>query len=504
MKKYSTTNLDNNFIKGETLNVLNNLKMEIPKNDDFFKHIKFILEKFSTKPLISQKEISKELAIEKKELLKLNYIIQNSEEFQNLIVKNSPARKYWNTIIPFAALTEKVLKNEFSFPKRIAIFPGVSCMFYCGFCGRNQKAKYPTSILTNSSLTFNRLFDESPKETAFSISGGLEPLTNPRIGEMITYAKQSGFKIPLITNGYSLTENFLNKTPGIWDLDSLRISLYGVDKESYHFITRVEKSFEMVKRNSINFLLKRNINNKNLKFGFNFIIIPENIDQLLKIPYLVKDINEQVGSKNGINFLTLRDDYQSVTGGEESLDTERKYRLSNKIEKNERLRLIEVLEEFEKLRVNYCPELHVDYGYSLENLSRGIFDSGLIKNDGLKMRKFGFTQLSVAIDLHGDVFLYREAGFLNREGNSKMIIGRIDKYNSLKNIIQKFLDKKKPILYEKHDNRFMDSFDHVLTSLVNQAEEDEKYDIPFLKGPVKERNFLKKMKLGNNWYSDEV
>ena len=38
----------------------------------------------------------------------------------------------------------------------------------------------------------------------------------------------------------------------------------------------------------------------------------------------------------------------------------------------------------------------------------------------------------------------------------------------------------------------MDSFDHVLTSLVNQAEEDENYDIPFIKGPIRERNLLKK------------
>ena len=36
-------------------------------------------------------------------------------------------------------------------------------------------------------------------------------------------------------------------------------------------------------------------------------------------------------------------------------------------------------------------------------------------------------------------------------------------------------------------------FDHA--TLVNQAEEDENYDIPFIKGPIRERNLLKKMKL---------
>ena len=110
-----------------------------------------------------------------------------------------------------------------------------------------------------------------------------------------------------------MTESFLEKNPGIWDSDSLRISLYGVDAESYEFITRVRKGFKQVYNNTISFLKKRNQINKNLKFGFNFIIIPENLHQLLQIPELIKRINENVLNGEGVNFLTLRDDYQSVT-----------------------------------------------------------------------------------------------------------------------------------------------------------------------------------------------
>ena len=39
-------------------------------------------------------------------------------------------------------------------------------------------------------------------------SGGLEPLTNPKIGELVNYAKSKNIKLPIITNGYSLTESF--------------------------------------------------------------------------------------------------------------------------------------------------------------------------------------------------------------------------------------------------------------------------------------------------------
>ena len=42
-----------------------------------------------------------------------------------------------------------------------------------------------------------------------SISGGLEPLTNPQLDELIRHAKSLGIRVPLITNGYSLTPNYL-------------------------------------------------------------------------------------------------------------------------------------------------------------------------------------------------------------------------------------------------------------------------------------------------------
>ena len=39
------------------------------------------------------------------------------------------------------------------------------------------------------------------------------------------------------------------------------------------------------------------------------------------------------------------------------------------------------------------------------------------------MSPSGYPQLSVAVDSLGDVFLYREAGFLDRPGNDKFKAG---------------------------------------------------------------------------------
>ena len=100
--------------------------------------------------------------------------------------------------------------------------------------------------------------------------------------------------------------------------------MYGVDEESYYFITRLKKSYSMVIKNSINFLKQRNEINPKLKFGLNFIVIPENIDQVLKILNLVGEINNNVTNGRGVDFITLRDDFQSATGHEEDAEEEKK------------------------------------------------------------------------------------------------------------------------------------------------------------------------------------
>ena len=52
---------------------------------------------------------------------------------------------------------------------------------------------------------------------------------------------------------------------------------------------------------------------------------------------------------------------------------------------------------------------------------------------GTDMRKSAYPQVSVAVDSYGDVFLYREAGFLDRPGNDKFILGRISEDKSFFN-----------------------------------------------------------------------
>ena len=304
---------------------------------------------------------------------------------------------------------------EYQYPFRLALFPGLSCM-YCGFCGRNQNVNIEVVLWGEQDL--KTLFQICENST--SISGGLEPLTNSGLSDIISHAKSEGVRVPLITNGHMLTSKYLQRNPGIWDLDSLRISLYGVDEESTYFVTRHKKAYQLVKSNMIEFLKLRNENNPDLKFGLNYIILPENIDTLLGLLDYVNEVNSQVDNGRGVDFITIREDFGSVTEINDDVDKQvegRKYHLDGLMTDEQRTQLIDVFKEFNERKDKECPEIHVDFGYAMVALGDGVLGKPLARVTGEQMRKSGYPQMSVAIDSLGYVFLYREAGFLDRPGN---------------------------------------------------------------------------------------
>jgi dTDP-4-amino-4,6-dideoxy-D-glucose ammonia-lyase len=252
-----------------------------------------IIHHLSQMPWYLQKNLIEDTGLSKDNLIKLNKLIHDSDFLQQMIVFEGLGRKYWNTMLSHvkSGNIEKVINYEYSLPLRLTLFPGMSCMYYCGFCGRNQKAKYnPKEVLKVGAQKFKTAISSLPKGSTISISGGLEPLTNMKLGEIITYGKKLGYKIPLITNAHMLTPKYLEMQPGIWDLDSLRVSLYGTDPESTFHITRHPKAYELVKNNIIEFIKERNRKKSSLKIGLNYIIIPENLHTVLPLLDYINDI----------------------------------------------------------------------------------------------------------------------------------------------------------------------------------------------------------------------
>ena len=101
-------------------------------------------------------------------------------------------KQYWkNTIVPLtqSGTINNVLDNEYSYPHRIGLHIGQSCMFWCTFCGRNMdtNAAYKKSELKATTPDIVNLIKRSPNNDPyrFYLSGGLETLTNPDLMKLI-------------------------------------------------------------------------------------------------------------------------------------------------------------------------------------------------------------------------------------------------------------------------------------------------------------------------------
>jgi dTDP-4-amino-4,6-dideoxy-D-glucose ammonia-lyase len=155
---------------------------------------------------------------------------------------------------------------------------------------------------------------------------------------------------------------------------------------------------------------------------------------------------------------------------------------------DERARLVAMFAQLEERRRREdLVDLHVDFGYALYPESQGVVGQPLEMVNYADMRPVGYPQVSVAVDLLGDVYLYREAAFLERPGAKRYIIGRLSPTRSLEDVVAEFLASGRTIEPLPGETGYFDIFDHVVTKLLNQADEDQRFGVPFEDGPVRDR-----------------
>lgn len=365
------------------------------------------------------------------------------------------ANRYWNnTIYPLLlnGYLKHAVEETYAYPNRIGLYPGMTCQFFCSFCGRNYNAKYDQDVIDKSFDVFKKVIDQDPKQDdfwqdRFRISGGLEPLTNPHIGNIISYGNQKGFKMQMYTNGYALTERFLERQQGILDLEILRISLYGHDQESYYKVTKNKKGYSIVKENLKNFCRLVSQTNSKLKLGVNFIILPGHSQDLINVFQMIREINSASDFK--ISFITLREDFSQS---------------ANYISNEERQRLRDMFLEIEKEN-----DIHIDYGYALHNVRHNIIDGPLKMASHDQMDRHGFPQIATNVDSLGNLYVYHESNFLERPGSTRYIIGNIIN-NSIEDVVRDHLATK-GIKSQPFDVGFLDAFDHTITLLIHEAKQ---------------------------------
>ena len=438
-----------------------------------------LIHRMSVSPFATQRDLASELHLSRHDLITLNGVLRSSELAQELILSGVHGSKYWrNTIVPLVqtGAIARARSRRPVYPMRVGLYPGPACMFYCSFCGRNYDAAYNRPSAYSGVTTMKRLFEESPAndDHRFYISGGLEPLTNPVIGSLVHAGAARGFNLSMYTNGYMLTPSLLERQPGLWELGLVRISLYGPDAIGYQAVTGKGLAFERVIQNAKEFLHLRNRRSSPIRLGFNYVLLPGRSRDALRIVELIEDINRFVAPEEGLNFLTFREDY--------SVPPERG------IPRDERAELVSIFGRIqEKASAGDLGNLEIDWGYGLSALAEGSVSRPLEMITPVEMRPEGFPTISVVVDLLGDVYMYREAGFLDRPGARRYCIGKIQEGVSLRDVVARWVETGQRVNTASGDTQYMDIFDHVVTNLLNQADHDENYGIPFESGPVNAR-----------------
>tara|TARA_B100000809_G_scaffold131991_1_gene129734 strand:- start:792 stop:2003 length:1212 start_codon:yes stop_codon:yes gene_type:complete len=381
--------------------------------------------------------------------------------YKHDIQSDAIADRYWNnTVLPLLAngSLEHAINGTYAYPNRIGLYPGINCQFFCTFCGRNYNAKYSKSVADESFTTFQKVIDEDPKtgpwEDRFRISGGLEPLTNPHIGNIISYGNDRGFKMQMYTNGYALTPKFLDKQMGILDLEVMRVSLYGHNETSYANVTKNNKGYSRVVKNLKDFCKVIDTTDSNIKLGVNWIILPGHSGDLISVFEMIREINSVSNTK--ISFITLREDFSQSNN------------YISDIERDELHKTFCLIEQMCG-RDNALTDLHIDYGYALHPVRHG-FNTGPLKMATYnQLGKHGFPQIATAVDSIGSLYVYHETGFLERPGSERYIIGNTNE-NTAEEIVKNFLESGgiKPLPF---DVGFLDAFDHTVTLLINESKE---------------------------------
>ncbi|WP_079057812.1 dTDP-4-amino-4,6-dideoxy-D-glucose ammonia-lyase [Streptomyces cellostaticus] len=376
-------------------------------------------------------------------------------------VQRAPEGKYWtNTILPLerTGALDAVVHGRPAFPYSVGLYPGPTCMFRCHFCVRVTGARYDASVLDEGNAMFASVIDEVPDTQPSTVyfSGGLEPLTNPGLGELAARGGRRGLDMTLYTNAFALTDRTLERQPGLWSLHAIRTSLYGLNDTEYEATTTKPRAFRRVKENLGSFMAERAARQAPLRLGLNYIVLPGRADRLMDLVDFVAELNEHSPGRP-LDFVTVREDYSGRDDGRLAAD--------------ERTQLRDALRDFTAYAAERTPALNIDLGYALESLRAGV-DAELLRITPQTMRGAAHPQVAVQVDLLGDVYLYRESGFPELEGARRYIAGRVTPTRSLHDVVREFVERNPHIEPRPGDEYFLDGFDQVVTARLNQLEQD--------------------------------
>jgi dTDP-4-amino-4,6-dideoxy-D-glucose ammonia-lyase len=423
------------------------------------------LRVFTVRPFSRLRDIAEACRCNYDDAITLVAAINRNREAARYLAKfggDAPYRR--STIQPIAesGAVKAFLEGSYRYPFTVGIYPAVSCMLSCSFCARARGEQYKSEDVIPGNELFKQLFAEAPRDLPrrFYLSGGLEPLTNPGLAEVVRFAAGFGHRMQLHTNAMMLTSRFLAENDGLWHLDTLRISMYGADDETAQRTTSRAGVATRVLANARDLVRAKSERGAKLRIGFNHVIQSGQIAHLRKIAEALVSIADESPNRKGINFLTLRENY--AASGEAAISGDERERLRDELIDLQSFFVAEGMKEFE-----------VDLGYGMRGLVEGVETAPVRRVAHTDMLGRGYPQISVVVDLLGDVYLYREAAFIGRVGADRYIIGRLTPELGLAEVLQRYLaDSDRFVSPRAGDEIFLDAFDHAVTAFLRQASDD--------------------------------
>ena len=183
--------------------------------------------------------------------------------------------------------TKKQLPDRcFTSPIHLQVETSRVCNLNCKMCEYSYgKNKGQLLNLEN----FNKIISQFPYLDSLDLTGIGEPFCNPDFIQMIKSAKDKGVRVEFSTNGTLLDKNNIEELVKL-GVDKICFSMDAATKETYENI-RIGASFDKVTRN-ISLLTKEisKTNSKKTKVYLSYIITKENIDEIVKFPYLAKEL----------------------------------------------------------------------------------------------------------------------------------------------------------------------------------------------------------------------
>ncbi|MTI81068.1 MAG: tungsten cofactor oxidoreductase radical SAM maturase [Firmicutes bacterium] len=172
--------------------------------------------------------------------------------------------------------------------KKIYIEVTALCNFSCTTCIRNS---WKDELGQMEWTTFERLLSqlkELPELETVHFGGFGEPMSHPRIFDMLQAVKSLGLRAEMITNGSLLSSENINKLVRL-PLDAIFISLDGPDEEEYNQIRQTD--FAPVVNNIKSLNAAKNVANSKLpELGIEFVAMKKNFHKLPKLIRLSQEL----------------------------------------------------------------------------------------------------------------------------------------------------------------------------------------------------------------------